>query len=814
MNETLHLLTTATQEYNLGNLDSAKAYAKQAVALLDNTVSYDYLNAVTLLQSIANRQHDLITYETYETSVCECMQRLMGNSAQSYYAVHLLDSCECYLNAGDIANAQWRLEKGITILQEENGFCPLISFLHAYFNARLHFHMNQYYQCLHECLSANDFWMVEVLIPDNATAFLQSYAANETLITNLACSNLILLSCAYGKINNSEEGIALLTALAKEPPEDYYLRTSMDLILAELYTKAGKLPEARSIYQKYRGLNPTQYPDLYASLATLSIVLENCDTNNSHFLFTAQNDGQLPASICYSRDAFQILVYNHGLSLIQRKQYNEALTLYHRLGDRGLSLTLFLLAQTENFAAIPDCKKRADRYFDNEVRSLFLYYDEKLVYNHLSLLEYHFSLCMDAYILCYEALGRQVMPPESIYDFLLNTKYISMEASFLSRHTQTLEVLNNRKPMTNDEIRSRLSDEELLLEYCITRTVTESFYCVFLVSGQQVHCIRLCEKETIDDLLTKWHSLLLRTASASLAENKLLMPELLETESKLRRLLYRPMKDYIADTCVRHLIIAPAGSLLQFPFSQLAVSSSSFLGDRYEITYLNTGKELLTNAPLSDNSLDSALIIGNPALQEYPPLPYAEHEAHIAAEYLHTDCYTGKTATLSLLEPCFHKAPSLVHLATHGIFCNPVIDSASPDWNAAFSTMENSGLLLAGNELLSCNLISAMDFSGTSLTVLSACETGQGIFHAAEGVYGLRRAFRLAGCHAMIVSLWQIDDRSGCFFMNAFYQNLTHMRGNSKYAFRCAIDALRSYEENNTHPFAHPYYWAGYLYIE
>lgn len=343
MNETLHLLTTATQEYNLGNLDSAKAYAKQAVALLDNTVSYDYLNAVTLLQSIANRQHDLITYETYETSVCECMQRLMGNSAQSYYAVHLLDSCECYLNAGDIANAQWRLEKGITILQEENGFCPLISFLHAYFNARLHFHMNQYYQCLHECLSANDFWMVEVLIPDNATAFLQSYAANETLITNLACSNLILLSCAYGKINNSEEGIALLTALAKEPPEDYYLRTSMDLILAELYTKAGKLSEARSIYQKYRGLNPTQYPDLYASLATLSIVLENCDTNNSHFLFTAQNDGQLPASICYSRDAFQILVYNHGLSLIQRKQYNEALTLYHRLGDRGLSLTLFCL---------------------------------------------------------------------------------------------------------------------------------------------------------------------------------------------------------------------------------------------------------------------------------------------------------------------------------------------------------------------------------------------------------------------------------------------------------------------------------------
>lgn len=814
MNEALHLLTTATQEYNLGNLDSARTYALKAEVLLRNAAPYDYLNAITLLQSIANRQHDLKTYESYENSVHESMLQVMGDSALSYYAVHLLDACECYLNTGDIANAQWRLEQGIDILKNENGFCPLIGFLHAYFNSRLHFHLEQYYQCIDDCLRANDFWMEESLIPDNATEFLQAYDSNETLIMNLACSNLILISCAYGKINNCEDGIAILTTLAKEPPEDYYLRTSMDLILAELYTKVGKLDEAHSIYQTYRNLKPMQYPDLCASLATLSIVLENNDSLVQETFFAAQNDGQLPCATCYSRDAFTIMLYNYGLGLIQKEQYNEALTLYHRLGNKGLSLTLFLLAKTGNYTAIPDCKKKADEYFDNEIRSLFLYYNEKLVYNHLSLLEYHFSIAMDAYILSYETLGSQVMPPESIYDFLLNTKYISMEASFLSHHYQTLEALNHRKPVTYKEIQNKLSDDEILLEYCITRTVTESYYCAFLISNRKIHCIRLCEKQILDELIYKWYSLMLRTVSASPAENRSLTPELLETEARLRRILYRPMKDYINNTCARHLLIASAGSLLRFPFSCLSISANTFLGDRYEITYLNTGKELLTNAPLSFSSYDSALIIGNPALQGFPSLPYAEQEAHTVAEYLHTDCYTGNDATLSFVESCLHQAPSLIHFATHGIFCENTSASGSPDWNTAFYTMEKSGLLLAGNELLSCNLISAMNFTGTALTVLSACETGQGIFHAAEGIYGLRRAFRLAGCHAMIVSLWQVDDQSCCFFMNTFYKNLTHMSGDSRHAFRCAINEFRSYEENKLHPYAHPYYWAGYLYIE
>lgn len=845
MNEALLLLAAATQEYQTGNLDSAKAHAKQAVSALQKSESVSnadpsaLLNALTLLQSIASRQHDLLTYETYETPVSEAMQKLLGEAALSCYAVHLLDACECYLNAGDTASAQQRLEHATALLKQENGDCPLFDFLHAHFNAKLHFHMEQYYECISDCLTANSLWMDEKLIPDDATAFLQQYASNETLITNLACSNLILISCAYGKINNPAEGIAILTELAKEPPEDYYLHTSMELILAELYTRAGRFSEARSICLSYQNQNPVQYPDLCASLQTLSIVLKQTDAAsgeyNTNSLFTAEHDGALPASICYSRDAFQILLYNHGLSLIQKERFSEALPLFHQLGEKGLSLRLFLLAKTKNYTSIPACKKQADQYFDRTIRSLFLYYDEKLVFNHLSLLEYHFSLCMDAYVLCSEMLGRQSMPPEEIYDFLLNTKYFSMEASFLSRHYQSLECLNNRRPVTTSEIQNRLSEEELLLEYCLTRTVTESFYCVFLVTQNKTHCIRLCEKQRLDELLAAWQTLMLHTAHASARERLLLQHKLQDTDTRLRRLLYRPIKPFLEQADIRHLILAPVDGLLQFPFSCLSLSSGVYLGDRFEITYVNTAKELLTNAPLAYRHPVSTLIVGNPALHDFPPLPYAQREAEQAADYLNSVCYTGQEAVLSLLAPCFQKAPALVHIATHGVFCDAVHTTGTkhsaapsaeettgnstgqapaPDWNAAFATMEHSGLLFAGNELLSCNLISAMDFSDTVLTVLSACQTGQGIFHAAEGVYGLRRAFRLAGCHSMIVSLWQVDDRSGCLFMEAFYRLLTQTDADCRRAFRLAISELRSYTENGIRPYAHPYYWAGYLLFE
>lgn len=137
---------------------------------------------------------------------------------------------------------------------------------------------------------------------------------------------------------------------------------------------------------------------------------------------------------------------------------------------------------------------------------------------------------------------------------------------------------------------------------------------------------------------------------------------------------------------------------------------------------------------------------------------------------------------------------STLHISTHGFFRNfqqleaSAKDSSSYDYNISRRFLASgrtsvSGLVLRqGNlswqspeileeydDLLVSEEIETMNFPNLRLTVLSACDTGLGDTDS-EGVWGLQRAFRIAGTKSLICSLSKVDDYWSAQFMDAFYE--------------------------------------------
>jgi CHAT domain-containing protein/Tfp pilus assembly protein PilF len=143
----------------------------------------------------------------------------------------------------------------------------------------------------------------------------------------------------------------------------------------------------------------------------------------------------------------------------------------------------------------------------------------------------------------------------------------------------------------------------------------------------------------------------------------------------------------------------------------------------------------------------------------------------------------------------------VAHLATHGFFADRAFRSvlqldeklfartmflsgevAERVGEGARSPLVLSGLVLAGANrpdaagrgILTADAVAGLDLSGLELAVLSACETGLGDVAGGEGVYGLQRAFHVAGAKDVVASLWKVDDEATAALMALFYRNLWH----------------------------------------
>lgn len=168
----------------------------------------------------------------------------------------------------------------------------------------------------------------------------------------------------------------------------------------------------------------------------------------------------------------------------------------------------------------------------------------------------------------------------------------------------------------------------------------------------------------------------------------------------------------------------------------------------------------------------------------------------------------------------------LLHVATHGVLLDPSCSggrSAEATGSApATNPLLYSGLALAGanhraeaapgeeDGLLTAQEIASLDLSGLQWAVLSACDSRGRAIVADEGVFGLQRAFRIAGARTVLATLWPVEDASARAWMDAFYEaGLERELGTAAAVRAASLSILRQRRAGGADD--HPFYWGAYV---
>jgi CHAT domain-containing protein len=296
------------------------------------------------------------------------------------------------------------------------------------------------------------------------------------------------------------------------------------------------------------------------------------------------------------------------------------------------------------------------------------------------------------------------------------------------------------------------------------------------------------------------------------------------------------------------LVLSPDGLLNQVSFAALP-TEGGYLVSKHDISYLNAGRDLLrfTTRVGLISAATAPIVVANPDFdlrrsdeleQDSEPngvfrgggqdhrhgenLVFEELTGTLAegisvSRALGTEAWIGEDALEGRVKQV--KSPRILHFATHGFFIEDDEDDSENVESPAVNPLLRSGLALAGanarakgfrapaeaeDGLLLAEDVATLDLTSTEIVVLSACDTGLGRIRTGEGVYGLQRAFVLAGAQALIMSLWKVPDTLTKRLMESFYRDL----GSGLPAPEALLQAQRAAFAQHPDPFA----WGAFIF--
>ena len=328
--------------------------------------------------------------------------------------------------------------------------------------------------------------------------------------------------------------------------------------------------------------------------------------------------------------------------------------------------------------------------------------------------------------------------------------------------------------------------------------------------------------------------------------------------------IWKPLEEKLKN--IRTIYFSPSGLLHKVAFSALPVNKTDVLGDKYQLIQLSTTNaavdkqaiSLAANAAISlyggvQYDLDSVSLQFAPkpgsqgggdehtlppelfrsGIGDFAFLTGTDKEVAVISGLALRHRYPVKLSSgIEATEGSFKSltgknSPGVLHIATHGFFFPDAGKSRKDDregGSIVFRQSDNplirSGLALAGanhawkgkgvrgveDGILTAYEVSNMYLPNTRLAVLSACETGLGDVQGSEGVYGLQRAFKMAGVENLVMSLWKVPDAETSEFMQIFYKNLF-----AKQTIQEAFNNTQKLMRNKYR--SEPYKWAAWVLI-
>jgi CHAT domain-containing protein len=304
--------------------------------------------------------------------------------------------------------------------------------------------------------------------------------------------------------------------------------------------------------------------------------------------------------------------------------------------------------------------------------------------------------------------------------------------------------------------------------------------------------------------------------------------------SDLRRLVWDPLQPKLKEC--ETIIVIPDGVLANVPWGALpSPDGDSFLVEKYAFGTAADGQQVyeLLSKPAVTESDAQLLVVGGvrydmrpnedsrtlqlanrgPVLRDgdkprWSFLPGTKQEVDGVRALWAGDTPPTVFTSTEANERAVGQALTtsrFIHLATHGFFTDPGPNPLRPGagWESVLDTggyagnrstlnyrnplilcglvlaganaplpTDDAGLPLGDDGVLTGEEIAELDLREAEMVVLSACETGLGDIADGEGVFGLQRAFALAGARTVIASLWQVDDSATQALMTEFYTNL------------------------------------------